>query len=196
MLLHGLGSDEQDLIGIADELRLPYTVVSVRAPQAYAMGGFAWFDVTWAESGLGMDAASAQKSRDQLAAFIRDLPQELDVRPKIVVLGGFSQGAMMAFGVAGAFPGIVQGLLLLSGAPLPAFAEPADFRDLPTLVQHGLYDPLLPVAQGRRLAETLGEAGAKVQYREYPMGHEVSLESLQDARSWLLDLATAGAGGT
>jgi len=53
------------------------------------------------------------------------------------------------------------------------------------LLQHGTNDPMIPTAGTRGLAEALIEAGLPVVYGEYPMGHEVSNESLSDITGWL-----------
>jgi thioredoxin 1 len=63
--------------------------------------------------------------------------------------------------------------------------------DLPVLVQHGTEDPLIPVAASRSLAADLLERGVPTVYEEYPMAHQVALESVQSAHAWLL-LVSAG----
>jgi thioredoxin 1 len=55
----------------------------------------------------------------------------------------------------------------------------------PVLIQHGSEDPLIPVSQGREAARILAEAAAPVVYLEYPMGHQVALESMADAAIWV-----------
>ena len=55
----------------------------------------------------------------------------------------------------------------------------------PVLIQHGSADPLIAADQGRRAAARLGAEGVPVVYREYPMAHQVTLESTQDAMAWL-----------
>jgi thioredoxin 1 len=64
-------------------------------------------------------------------------------------------------------------------------------RDVPVLLQHGSADPMIPTASTRGLAEALVEAGLPVVFGEFPMGHEVSLESVQQAQRWL-DQVRAG----
>src|SRR5207342_384172 len=62
-------------------------------------------------------------------------------------------------------------------------------RDVAVLIEQGTADPLVPAAGTRNLAEALIEAGVPVEFHEYPMGHEVSLESVQDAQRWLSRVA-------
>jgi phospholipase/carboxylesterase len=53
------------------------------------------------------------------------------------------------------------------------------------LVTHGLYDPVLPVEEGRVIQKNLQALPLQLTYREYPMRHEVTLESLKDVSAWL-----------
>lgn len=68
---------------------------------------------------------------------------------------------------------------------LPHLAPPRALRDLPILLQHGTSDPVLPVHHGRTARDRLSALHVDLTYREYPMGHQVSEESLADAAAWL-----------
>ncbi len=73
----------------------------------------------------------------------------------------------------------------------PAIIDVAAIRDVPVLLQHGTDDPMVQVAGTRALAKFLTDGGVPVVYGEYPMGHEVSLESIQQGKAWL-DALRAG----
>ena len=96
----------------------------------------------------------------------------------------------MSLGTALAIPEKLNGVLLLSGRLLPAFI-PAEINNslaqLQFLVQHGSVDQVLPVEGSREIRSYLEELGCPVTYYEYPMGHEISRESLDDASTWLTD---------
>jgi phospholipase/carboxylesterase len=62
----------------------------------------------------------------------------------------------------------------------------------PFFVQHGLHDEILSVAEGREVRDRLAELGVPVEYREYPMGHQVSTESVQDAIEWVHERLLGG----
>ena len=156
-------------------------VVAYRAPIEYGFGGYAWFGIEWLPEGRRVDVAEAQASLTRLVDELEGLRDEL--KPKRLVLGGFSQGAMMSLGVALDRPDLIDGGLLMSGHPWPSVAE--GLTALPFLVQHGVRDDVLPVESGRQVRDVLVGRGAEVDYREYPMGHEVSMASLQDAIAWL-----------
>jgi phospholipase/carboxylesterase len=184
-LLHGLGSNERDLMAFAPYQDPRLTIVAYRAPIAYGYGGFAWFDIQWLPEGRTVDEDEADRSRDLLVDAVAGLREEFT--PSRLVVGGFSQGAMMTLGIALARPDLVDGALMMSGRVMPRFvanASPEASR-VPFLLQHGVRDDVLPVADGREARDALVELGVEVEYREYPIGHEVSMASLQDAIGWI-----------
>lgn len=184
VLLHGLGSNEADLFSLAPELDSRLTVISLRAPRTYGLGGYAWFDIEWTETELrfnGEQAVEAVKVIEENLAEVRASYDRL-------ILGGFSQGAMMSAGVAVAGRLKLDGLVLMSGALVPELAGNADLSGLPTFQSHGLLDPVLPIGLGRNLRNLMLDAGATVAYHEYPMAHEVSLACLRDLNRWLVQL--------
>ena len=183
VLLHGYGSDERDMLGLARELPPEVEVVCLRAPGETENGGYAWFDISIDESGFGFDEEGFQLA---VALVLQALP-ELGAGDAPFVLGGFSQGAMVAAAVALIDPG-VDGAWLMSGGFPPGLEMPPT-PPRPALVQHGTLDPVLPIAMGRALAKALAEAGMEVEMREYPVAHSISSDGLADAIDWLDRLA-------
>jgi len=186
VLLHGYGSDERDLGGL-----LPYldpegrfTTVLPRGPLA-TPPGFAWVD--WSDPEL-----SASTLADSIAAVDALLDAECEARGLArsdAVIGGFSQGGGIALAV-GLGPSDKQrpaGVLAMSPSVSfdPAIIDFGAGRDVPVLLQHGTDDPMVQVASTRSLAKFLADGGLPIVYGEYPMGHEVSLESIQQGKAWL-----------
>jgi phospholipase/carboxylesterase len=187
VLLHGIGSDEADLYYAAEGIDERYMIVSLRAPIAFEAGGYAWFSLGWDESGIRYDAAEARNSLQLLSTELRTLSEENRIPARRLIVGGFSQGAIMSLAALLNDPTSVGGALLMSGAVVPELLpeHPLDSAKTPVLVQHGVYDPVLPVAQGRAIRDLLSAHGYSPDYREYPMAHQVSMESLRDAQEWL-----------
>lgn len=184
ILMHGLGADEHDLLDLGAELDDRLRVVSLRAPREYDFGGFAWFDVAWDEAGVHVNQDQAVESLGLLLDELSGLTEGSGP----VFVAGFSQGAMMSLGLAMAMPERLAGAMLFSGRVLPRFVPdepPPDLARLPFLVQHGTLDQVLPVDGGRALRKLLEGYGCPVDYREYPMGHEISPQSFADAKTWL-----------
>lgn len=170
------------MLGLAQGLPREIDMVCLRAPGETQNGGYAWFDISIDEGGFGFDEEGFQYAT---ALVLQALPalREDDVP---LVLGGFSQGAMIAAAVTLIDPA-VDAAWLMSGAFPPGLEMPAS-PSRPVLCQHGTLDPVLPIAMGRDLAKRLGEAGLAVDAREYPVGHTVPSDGLSDGIEWLASL--------
>jgi phospholipase/carboxylesterase len=188
VLLHGLGSNELDLLGLAPYLNLPIRVVSLRAPFDYAGNGYAWFNIEWKSGGIAIDHVQLQESLRALITTLRELSAEF--QPSRFILGGFSQGAMMTLAVLLSTPELLSGAILMSGAPLAdgVTPEPLPNLELPVFIQHGIQDQVLPIRGSRLVSDLLRGLGAKVESHEYAMAHEVSSQSLGDIRAWMVEL--------
>ncbi|MCU1429899.1 MAG: putative esterase, partial [Actinomycetia bacterium] len=182
LLVHGYGADERDLGGI-----LPYldpdgtfAVVLPRGPIAVpGTPGFAWYDF-----GAENPEAAFNAAVDELDDLLDTACEEQGFAREEAVVGGFSQGAGVTLALALRASDRPRPLAVL--AMSPALPGPIDVRArVPVLVQHGTYDPLVPVQRSRDLARTLRKQGVPTVYREYRMEHQVARESLQDARAWL-----------
>lgn len=191
VLLHGFGSSEQDLFGLADALDPRLFVVSVRAPLALGPGQFAWYRLNWTADGpVPVDPGESETSLQTLRQFLTSLPAAYGIDSNRLFLGGFSQGAIMSLAVALTQPQIVAGAVIMSGRVLPGLV-PGPGPYPPLFVAHGLYDSVLTIAEGRAVQELLQARQAEFTYREYPMAHEISLESWNDAVSWLAERLAA-----
>lgn len=190
LLLHGVGSNERDLFALAPQVVDPrYFVVAARGPIELQPDAHAWYRVDFTPTGITWDAAQAEASRQRLIAFLDELVAIHPVDPDRVYLLGFSQGAIMALAVALTRPEKVAGAAALSGRlrleDLPELAPAERLAGMPVLVQHGRYDPLLPIELGRATRDQLARLPVDLAYREYPMGHHVTPESLADLSRWL-----------
>lgn len=185
VVLHGLGSNEQDLLSLAPMLGQELNVVAYRAPLEYGPG-FSWFPIEFDANGIRLDSESALSSLDLL---ISNLTMLRTKTPKLI-LGGFSQGAIMTSGILAQAPELIDGALLMSGRLFPPFfanAKSAANSSLPILAQHGIHDDVLPVQGGRDLAQVITELGYAPKWHEYQIAHQVSEESLDDIRTWLTE---------
>lgn len=189
LLLHGVGSNENDLFGLAPYLDERFLIISVHAPNTLGPGSYAWFDVDFTPQGPVIDPAQAEASREALIDFIGEAITAYGVNPNQVYMMGFSQGAIMSASVALTRPDLVAGVVLMSGRILPEIqslmAASEKLEGLPILVVHGVADTVLPINHGRASSRLLASLPVELTYHEYPIGHEVSQESLADVSSWL-----------
>jgi phospholipase/carboxylesterase len=184
--LHGRGTDENDLIplvfslGLTDEL-----VISPRAPLPFRLGGgFAWYDLN--QEGLP-HPQTFRASLDLLRRFLAEIAAGYPLNPERIVLLGFSQGTVMAYAAALLDPASFRGIAALSGYIPQRSGLPFSLEKLSgfsAFISHGTYDQVIPVQLGRESAELLKRAGANVEYREYPMAHEVREETVRDLTAW------------
>ena len=189
LMFHGIGSHEQDLMGLEPYLDERFTIVSARAPHPYGYGGYAWFAIDWQPTGIRIDRQQAAASRDLIVRFISEAAAAYGADPAQVYLLGFSQGAMMSGWVTLTEPELVAGAVLMSGR-VPdevrsQLAAPERLEGKPILVTHGIMDQVLPIDNGRASRDLLQELPVDLTYREYPMAHEVNMQSLTDVVQWL-----------
>ena len=189
LLLHGIGSNEHDLYGLAPFLDERFLIISVRAPNTLGPGSYAWFEADFTPQGPVINPAQAEASRKTLIVFLNEAVTTYGADPERVYLMGFSQGAIMSASVALTQPELVAGAALMSGRILPEIqpliASNEELAGLPLLVVHGTADMVLPISHGRASRQLLSSLPVELTYHEYPMGHEVNQESLADVTAWL-----------
>ena len=185
VLLHGYGSDGNDLIGLAPHWQglLPGALfVSPNAPTALGMGGFQWFAIDWAGDRLASRQTGVVSARPVLVEFLNDLWSQTGIRPERTILGGFSQGAMMALHVGTSLPSDQQlmGVIGASGAFLPpeGFGGP-DLARPPIRLIHGDMDEVVDPNHSAEANAVLTEAGFEVAYHvSRGVGHGIAPDGL------------------
>ena len=192
LLLHGYGSNEEDLVGLAPHLNPKLISVSVRAPHELPFGGFAWFNIEWAEDGIRFDYDQAHESLQQVAALVDEIKQDLN--PSGIVIAGFSQGASMALAMGLARPDAFLGVAVLSGLCgeelMPS--NPESVRGLPVFMSHGCQDEIISIEQVRAAKPLLDAYPVDLTYREYEtMGHTIDGNCLADLKTWMVDCLIA-----
>jgi phospholipase/carboxylesterase len=187
VLFHGRGTSEYDLLPLIGELDPDRRLLGVtpRGPLTLPPGGAHWYVVRE----IGYPDKETFDASFELASEFLD---GLDVPIERTVIGGFSQGGVMAYALAFAEgrprP---RGLIALSCFMPTVEGLTLDLDGLdgfPVAIGHGAWDPVIEVDWGRRAREALERAGADVVYRESPMPHAVDPAFLEDLRPWLFEL--------
>jgi len=195
--LHGLGADGHDFVPIVPELKLPpspgvrfvFPHAAIR-PVTLNMGMRmrAWYDIKTLTAEGRTDEAGLRESIARVGALIA-AERTFGIASERIVIAGFSQGGATALHAALRHPEPLAGVLALSCyLPLQAAlaAELADANQaMPILMCHGQQDPVLPIALGRAARDWLRAAGYRVEWKEYPMQHQVCLPEIQDIAAWL-----------
>jgi phospholipase/carboxylesterase len=195
--LHGLGADGFDFVPIVEELRLPSTMAvrfvfpHARPRPVTINGGYvmrAWYDIT----SLGPDRVEDEAGIRESAEVVRGYIEQENARgigSERIVIAGFSQGGAIAFQAALRYPQRLGGVMALSTylplrESLAAEAAPAN-RDVPILMCHGVRDPMVPATLGQASRDALQSLGYKVEWKTYPMEHQVCMEEVLDISKWL-----------
>lgn len=189
VLHHGRGSDEQDLLGLADVLdpQQRLHVVTPRAPlQLPGSPGYHWYVVPR----VGYpDPTTFHRAYEQLAAFHDELWERTGIAPSKTILGGFSMGSVMSYslGLSGDRPA-PAGILAFSGfIPTVEGWTPdlASRADLPVFIAHGRQDPIMQVDFARNAKALLEAGGLPVEYHESDAAHYIDRPHLAAAVQWV-----------
>jgi phospholipase/carboxylesterase len=193
VLHHGRGVDERDLLPLLDVLDPKGRLVGVtpRAPLQLPPGGQHWYQILR----VGFpDPDTFWASFELLSELLDALAERTGVPISDTVLGGFSQGAVMASALAlGKGRPVPAGLLMMSGfIPTVAGFEPelGSRRDMPVAISHGTQDPIISVEFARQARSLLEEEGMNLLYRESPMAHSIDPRTLPELTRFVAD-ATA-----
>lgn len=196
VLLHGRGSDELDLLPLIEELDPSGRFIGVtpRGPLQLPPGGAHWYVVPR----VGYpDPPTFHESYARLAEFLDGLPDSLDVPRERILIGGFSQGAVMSYAL-GLGPGrpVPAAIVALSGfiPTVPGWDVDLVGREgLPVAIGHGTFDPVIPADFARQARARLEEAGLDVVYSEQPAAHGVHPELVLELRRWIPAAIARGA---
>ena len=189
ILLHGYGSNEEDLFSFAEEIPDEYFIVSAKAPIAMQPYGNAWYHITIDGDGVkSSDNEGARESRDIIAQFIDEIVAEYDVDKHNVTLLGFSQGTILSYAVALTYPEKVKNVIGLSGY---INEEIIDLKSNPSYAHlniynsHGTVDQVIPIDAARKTPGYLKNLGIESTLSEFPVGHGVHPTNFYEFKEWL-----------
>lgn len=190
LLLHGYGSNEQDLFSFASELPEEYYVMSARAPYDLQYGSYAWYAINFdGNQNKFSDHVQAAESRDLIANFIDEIIATYPIDAQNVTLLGFSQGTILSYAVALSYPEKVQRVVALSGYLNEEIIvdnyKNNDFSNLKMFVSHGTVDQVVPLGWGNKAPAILNTLHIPNEYKEYPVGHGVHPQNFADLKNWL-----------
>ncbi len=190
LLLHGYGSNEEDLFSFANELPNNYYVVSARAPFDMQYTSYAWYAINFdADENKFSDVEQAKISRDLVASFIDELVDKYPIDSEKVTLVGFSQGCILSYAVALSYPEKIKRVVAMSGYLNPEMLHQNylknNLSNLKVFSSHGTVDQVVPVEWGRKAKPFLDNLGIESVYKEYPIGHGISPQNFYDFKEWL-----------
>lgn len=209
VLLHGFGAPGDDLVALHRVLAVPPGTRFAFPAAPVELGAFGYGDARawWM---IDMMKLQAGMARGDLRELTSDVPEGLaparllvdamldelteTLAPSHLVLGGFSQGAMLSVDVALRSDRALAGLVLLSGTMIaesewkPLFAKRAG---LPVFQSHGREDAMLPFSLAERLSKELSAAGLKTRFVPFRGGHEIPPPALDGLNAFFGDVLGA-----
>lgn len=196
VLMHGVGSNEQDLFGLAPYVPPQFHVLSLRAPFAMGMGAYAWFQFTVDADGTRhINVPQEQQARILVQQTVEAAAAQLGIPPERIVLGGFSQGGIMALSQLLTQPQSLRGVVVWHSRLLPEIASlhapAAAFAGKSAWVSHGSYDNVIPLTSAHAVRDRLAALPLQLSYHEYPGAHEIRPEELRASMQWLQDLTVS-----
>ena len=194
IMLHGYGSNENDLFSFASELPEEYRIVSAKAPLNLIPYGIAWYEINFdADQNKFTNNEQAIASRELILKFIDEVVANYHADANKVTLLGFSQGAILSYAVALSAPQKVQRVIALSGYIHPEIFDKSfkdnSYKNLSIFASHGSVDQVIPVNWARKIKPFLTALNITHEYHEYPVGHGVCPQNFSDLKNWLLKTA-------
>ncbi len=204
VVLHGYGTDEYDLLPIAEKVADgKFLIVSLQGPIELSHGGHAWYDLLQTPDGIIPDDVSRHASEEQLLAALPGIIEREGGDASRVVFLGFSQGAAVIYSILAIYDlkdyriGPIASINMSGYLPRDIFEALSEKQfnvhdrsssGFPFFICHGEYDELIPPQALPEAEEWLGKQGANVIAKMYPVGHGVLPETVEEIRRWLSEL--------
>jgi phospholipase/carboxylesterase len=185
LALHGRGSNEHDLIGLASHLPDGLLWISLRAPLILGPNSFEWFRVKIVGKPDPEQVASALETIDH---FVDEILSAYPINPQKLFLLGFSQGSLLSMCYDLTHPLRIAGVISQSGyipSHINLEINEIDLKTKPFILTHGEQDTMIPVEWGRTSRDYLQKLDVELTYQEFQMGHGVSMDSLEVISQWL-----------
>ncbi len=189
ILLHGWGSNGQDLLNLKTRLSKHYNYLSVDAPFIMGENEFSWFEIQFDEIQVAnFNLDELKQSINRLHEFIEWYKTQNNLTSNDIVLFGFSQGATMALELAIHYPDAVSAIMVISGMFGRERSEgeslPDKMCNIEIFQAHGKYDKVVPLKSAKDVRRHLKHC-RNYTFKSYKMEHEVKPIMLRDLRRWM-----------
>lgn len=184
-MLHGYGSNEQDLFSFRETLPSDWLIVSFRAPRETQFEGYSWYDINFNDPENFIDVVQARESLNSVLESILKIINHYGATDSKVHLCGFSQGGILCYALALTNPELFSYVACLSSYPEEKILDGIvkDKKKLERLrffVSHGTDDAVIPLEWGRKAADLLYDLNCYFTFREYMSGHGVNQKNYMD----------------
>lgn len=190
VLLHGYGSDENDLFSFQRELPQDAYIFSLKAPIKLPDFGHAWYAIYFGENeNKWSDDKQAIEAVELIKQSLEALIESYPINPSNISLVGFSQGTIISYALMSRHPALIKNVIGLSGYINEAICEfnpdKTSYNHIEVFSSHGTDDQIIPVDWARKIEAILEREQISVSYNEYPMGHGICPQNFFEFRDWL-----------
>ncbi|OCK51090.1 phospholipase [Chryseobacterium sp. CBo1] len=184
-MLHGYGSNEQDLFSFRESLPEDWIIVSFRAPKTTQFEGYSWYDIDFNNPEKFIDIDQAKESLAAVTENIMKIVNNYGLTTGKTHLCGFSQGGILCYALALQYPDLFSKVACLSCYPeekllTDIVKDKKKLQNLRFFVSHGTDDAIIPLEWGRKAADMLYDLSAYFTFREYMSGHGVNQKNYID----------------
>jgi len=189
ILMHGYGSNDQDMASLAKSLDSRCMIVSVQAPHEIGFNKFSWYQFARSADGYNYSFDELESSRAGIMKVISVMQEKYKINDKKIMVGGFSQGGMMSLAVGLKHSDVVDGIMVLSGDLLKEVEEEIEGIELNAgldiYMSHGRQDQVLSFAEAVKDIKVLKAKGLDVYELYYDGAHTITQENFNSLSNWL-----------
>lgn len=184
-MLHGYGSNEQDLFSFRETLPNDWIIVSFRAPHDTQFEGYSWYDINFNDPENFIDVPQAKESLQAVLESMLKIINHYELTESKAHLCGFSQGGILCYALALKHPELFNRVACMSSYPEDKILEgivkdKKKLEGLRFFISHGTDDAVIPLEWGRKAADLLYDLSCYFTFREYMSGHGVNQKNYMD----------------
>lgn len=190
ILLHGYGSDENDLFAFANEMPKELLIISLRAPHKINPYGYAWYAINFdANQKKWNNLEQAKDAMKSINKCIETACSLYNINNSNISILGFSQGCILSIALALNYPKKFKNIIGLSGYICEDFLnqnyQKEKHKHLDFYCSHGISDQVIPVEWARKTPKFLKKLKINYKYSEFPTGHGITPQNFFEFKEWL-----------
>ena len=184
-LLHGYGSNMDDLYSFAPYLPISHNIISFQAPLSLGLGSYAWYPIGIDNKGaVTSELDAAKNSVDMIIKNIDLLSERYCLDSEDLSILGFSQGAILSWALGFYKSNKIRRIMPISGL----LHESVNTKNKPTFIayaSHGLEDNVIPIEKARESILPISNNNPGIHYKEFKNGHTISQENFSELLKWI-----------
>jgi len=184
VMIHGYGSNEEDLFGLVQDLPEDFIILSLRAPRDTMYGGYSWYDIDFSNAEKFINVEQAEDSINYIITTIEKIKHKYQLNEKTHLMG-FSQGGILSYALSLRFPELFHKVAVLSAYPEKKIlkdisSNKKSLSEMRFFISHGSQDVTIPIDFGKQATDMLYDLGCFFSFKEYNSGHGINQKNYLD----------------